>query len=191
MITFFMGHARFALESLAVTPVVSSFSFLFRCMGLSYQEAGIALIGNRNEHYEELKKFSLFLGLGASAALGAIAFTPLAGIWYARAAGLSAGLVAFALAPTCIHALLPFLEVQVSFQRSVLVNAGRTTPVTLATVTEVAVIVCALVLTVNLLDMVGATAAAISLLAGRLAGNLYLIPYKRKALRSTSLSDRR
>ena len=44
MLTFFMGRARAPLESLAVFPVVHALSFLFRTVGISYQEAAIALM---------------------------------------------------------------------------------------------------------------------------------------------------
>ncbi len=39
LVTFFVGQSRMALESLQVLPVVTSFVFIFRALGLSYQEA--------------------------------------------------------------------------------------------------------------------------------------------------------
>ena len=45
MVTFFMGQARFSLESLAVLPVINSLVFIFRTPGLSYQEAAITMLG--------------------------------------------------------------------------------------------------------------------------------------------------
>ena len=40
MVTFFMGQARFPLESLAVLPVVNSLVFIFRTPGLSLPGSG-------------------------------------------------------------------------------------------------------------------------------------------------------
>ena len=36
LVTFFVGRSRMALESLAVLPVITSFVFIFRALGLSY-----------------------------------------------------------------------------------------------------------------------------------------------------------
>ncbi len=49
MVTFFMGRAPSPVESLAVFPVVNALSFIFRAMGLSYQEVAIALLGKEYE----------------------------------------------------------------------------------------------------------------------------------------------
>ncbi len=48
VVTFFMGHSVASLESLAVLPVVLALVFIFRSLGLAYQEVGIALIGDRS-----------------------------------------------------------------------------------------------------------------------------------------------
>jgi hypothetical protein len=70
--------------------------------------------------------------------------------------------------------------VLLSLQRGILVNARKTTPITLATVMEVSSIIVLMFITINLLDLVGVIAAAISLLTGRLLANVYLfIPYLR------------
>ncbi|MBN2633437.1 MAG: hypothetical protein JXR66_07780, partial [Bacteroidales bacterium] len=50
-VTFFLGRSYMAVESLAVLPVVASLVFVFRSMGLSYQEVSIALIGERKQNY--------------------------------------------------------------------------------------------------------------------------------------------
>ncbi len=89
MLTFFMGRARFPIESLAVFPVVHALSFVFRALGLSYQEVVIALLGKDLEHVRELGRFAVGLGIATSAALALIAFTPLAHFWFVTISGLS------------------------------------------------------------------------------------------------------
>ncbi len=182
-ITFFVGHSRLALESLAVIPVVNGLLFLFRSMGLSFQEVGIALMGDEREHYKELRNFALLLGFASTVGLGIIAFTPLSGVWYENVSGLTPALIAIALIPTCIQAGIPLLEVLLSLQRAVLVKAGSTSPITWATVTEVLVIIGMLLLSINVAGWIGATAAALAVLAGHLASNLYLIQARRRALK--------
>lgn len=174
MVTFFMGRARAPLESLAVLPVVYGLTFFFRSMGLSYQEVGIALMDERGDNYPRLRNAAVTLALASGAGLSAVAFTPLASLWYRHVAGLEPDLAAFAILPTQILAVLPVLSVMMAFQRALLVNARRTGPLSGATATEVVTIGTLLSLGIGVLDLVGAVAAAAALVLGRSAGNLYL-----------------
>jgi hypothetical protein len=72
--------------------------------------------------------------------------------------------------------LIPGLAVLLSFQRAVLVHAKRTMPVTVATVIEVMGITAVLGAGIFVFDTVGAVAAALALLLGRLGANAYLTP---------------
>ena len=182
LVTFFVGHGRFALESLAVLPVVNSLVFVFRSLGLAYQEVGIALMGDHDENYLPLRRFAWSLGIFVVAGLGLIALTPLGRIWFELISGLSPELAQFALIPSRILVLIPGLAVLLSFQRAVLVHAKRTMPVTMATIIEVVGIVSVLSLGVFVLDAVGIVAAAFALLLGRIGANLYLLPILRRPL---------
>lgn len=187
LVTFFVGHGRLALESLAVLPVINALVFIFRSVGLAYQEVGIALMGNNQEGFRPLRRFALSLGVFVAAGLGFIAWTPLGSIWFTSVAGLSPELASFALVPTRILVLVPALAVILSFQRAVLVHDKRTMPVTKATVIEVVGVVCLLAIGVFILDTVGVVAAATALLLSRFAANLYLAPVLRqRAKRSES-----
>jgi len=185
MLTFFMGRARFPLESLAVFPVVHALSFVFRALGLSYQEVAIALMGKDFEHYNELRRFAFGLGIAASAALALIAFTPLAGFWFETVSGLSPELASFAIVPVRILAPFPALSVLLSFQRGILVQGRHTGPITGATVVEVAGIAIAFVAFSNGLDLVGVTAAMIAFVVGRTASNAYLVPATLRVLENS------
>ena len=176
LVTFFMGHARFPLESLAVLPVVNSLVFVFRSVGLSYQEATIALMGDRGEHRRELIRFATGLAVITSAMLGIVAFTPLATVWFEVISGLSPELAGFALTPTRILVLIPALSVFISLQRGILVHARRTGAITWATVIEVSGIAIVLLVGIVWLGLVGATAAGLAFVVGRIGGNLFLIP---------------
>ena len=87
VVTFFMGHSRSSLESLAVLPVVMSLVFVFRALGLAYQEVGIALIGDDLDGYLPLRNFAAVLGFAVVAGLGIIAYTPLADFWFRHVSG--------------------------------------------------------------------------------------------------------
>ena len=176
-VTFFVGQSRFALESLAVLPVVHGLTFIFRALGLSYQEVGIALFGDGWEQYRPIRNFGCLLAVFAAGGLGLIVFTPLATAWFQDLSGLSPELAAFALLPAQILALLPAGSVWICFQRSVLVHARQTAPITWAGIFEVAVVVLLLTVTTQVLSWAGAVAAATAILGGRLAGNLFLLAF--------------
>ena len=176
-VTFFVGQSRHALESLAVLPVIHGLTFLFRALGLSYQEVGIALFGDRWEQYRPIRNFGWALAAAVAAGLGLIVFTPLAAVWFEGVSGLSPELAAFALLPAQILALMPAGSVWICFQRAVLVHARQTAPITWAGMLEVAVVVVILTVTTQVLSWVGAVGAATAIIGGRLAGALFLLAF--------------
>jgi len=182
LVTFFVGQSRMAIESLAVLPVVTSFVFVFRALGLSYQEVIIALIGEKKEKFKPLLNFAIVLAVILVSVLALFAFTPLADFWFITVSGLSESLAEFAHLPLMILFFFPALTVLISIQRGVLVAAKNTKPITVGTITEFVAIVLALIIFINHLNFVGAVAATIAFVVGRIASNIYLTP---SALRST------
>lgn len=183
MLTFFMGRAGAPIESLAVFPVVASLAFVFRSVGLSFQEVGIALMGRHHEHIRPLGRFALTLALCASGAFALVALTPLARFWFVEVSGLSPELARYALIPTAILVPLPFLSVLLSFQRGILVVARKTRPITIASALEVTGIALLFPLLGWKLGFVGVTAASVSIVLGRIAANSFLIAPCKKAIR--------
>ncbi|MFV2072616.1 MAG: hypothetical protein ACC742_08190, partial [Thermoanaerobaculales bacterium] len=176
VVTFFIGNSRASLESLAVLPVVGALVFIFRSIGLAYQEVVIALVGENQEGYAVLRRFALLLSVAVIAGLGLIAWTPLAGVWFHVVSGLPDELARFALGPTQILAIMPGLTALLSFQRAIMVVRNSTTGITWATLIEVIGVVAVLWIAIAHLDVVGAIAAAAALLLGRIGANLSLIP---------------
>ncbi|MHB1194232.1 MAG: hypothetical protein ACYC6F_14505 [Longimicrobiales bacterium] len=174
MLTFFMGRSASPVESLAVFPVVQSFSFIFRSMGLSFQDAAIALMGDQHRNLPELRRFALRLGIAASVGQSLVAFTPLSRFWFETLSGLTPELASFATFPAQVIALLPALTVLLTLQRAILVNVRRTRPVTMATGLEVGFIGISFVTLGWGLDVVGVSAAFTSLMLGRVVANAYL-----------------
>jgi hypothetical protein len=181
-VTFFVGRSRFAIESLAVLPVINSLVFLFRSLGLSYMEVVVALLGKKNEKYIPLRDFAWFLGIVLLGGLAVIAFTPMAAVWFHHVAGLSLELAQFSYLPTRVLAILPGLTLLISLQRGILINSKHTSPITWATIIEVGIIIGVLYISITHLDTVGAVAAAYAFTLGRLAANLYLFPHQFKAV---------
>lgn len=183
-VVFFLGRSHMAIESLAVLPVVNSLVFIFRSMGLSYQEVLIALVGDRKQNYPSLRKFAITLGTVVTVIPVIIAFTSLASIWFIKVSGLTPELASIAFTPLKIMLLLPALSVLLSFQRSTLVITGKTRPISIATGIELLVIVAVLLICVIPFGMIGATAAAIAYTVGKSASNLYLAPKQLSIVRS-------
>ena len=175
LVTFFVGQSRMAIESLAVLPVVTSFVFVFRALGLSYQEVIIALIGEKKEKFKPLLKFAIALAIILVAVLGLFAFTPLADFWFITVSGLSESLADFAHLPLMIMFFFPALTVLISIQRGILVAAKNTKPITAGTATEFVTIVIMLMILISNMNTVGAVAAVIAIIIGRLASNIYLM----------------
>lgn len=174
MVTLFLGKSRMAIESLAVLPVVTALVFIFRSLGLAFQEVGIALIGEDFEGYRELRKFALILMLLTAGGLSLMAFTPLSSLWFASVSGLSAELTSLARWTTSILAISPSLTVLLCFQRAMAINLRKTHLVTIATGLEVSTILLMLALLIQGAEWIGAIAAASAMLAGRICSNSYL-----------------
>ena len=176
MVTFFMGKSRFPIESLAVLPVVNSLIFIFRSLGLSYQEVVIALLGSDKRNYDGLKTIAFYLGFFILAALSIILFTPVLNFWFRTVSGLTLELTLFSVLPARILAILPILTLLISFQRALLVHTTETAPIKGASLIEIIMILFTLYVTVVQFRLPGAVAAAISYVAGRLFANAYLLP---------------
>ncbi|MDE2803982.1 MAG: hypothetical protein OXN18_02435 [Gemmatimonadota bacterium] len=174
MLTFFVGRARDPLESLAVLPVVHSLSFLFRAAGLSYQEAAIALTGNDFEHRRPVGRFALRMGLAATAAYALIVLTPLFGVWFETVSGLTPELSGYARIPAIVLIPVPGLAFWLAHQSAIMVLRRRTKAITMATTLGLLGIVVIFPVLAWGLGWVGATAAVVAFLGGRIASNIYL-----------------
>ncbi len=180
-VTFFLGRSNMAVESLAVLPVVNSLVFVFRSLGLSYQEVNIALIGKQRQNFRLLRNYAVFLGVIVTVFITLIAFTPLADLWFIKISGLSKELADLSYLPLQIMVLLPALTVLLNFQRSLLVIQGTTGPISVATAVELTGIIGVLLVCVVFLDMVGVVGASLAFVIGKGMSTLYLMP-RQKAL---------
>lgn len=168
LVTFFLGKSRDPLESLAVMPVIYGLTFVFRAVGLSYQEVAIALLGENRENYHKVRNFAVILGIATSACLSLIAFTPLSRIWFRDLSGLNDLLANFATLPLQIMAIFPALTVLICFQRSILIVTRVTNPISISTAIEAVGIFSILLLTMLYFPLPGVVAASIAYMIGRL-----------------------
>ena len=187
MVTFFMGQSRMALESLAVLPVLNGLTFLFRSLGLSFQDASIALLGDRMEQYRPLRNVACAMAILTSVCLAVIAYSPLSFLWFYDVSGLSIELTEFSIPPLKILVFLPALSVLLSFQRALLVNARTTRVITWATAIEVVGIAIVLWIAIQHFNTIGVMAAVTAIVLGRICANILLMPACWRATRDTTM----
>lgn len=181
MVTFFIGKSTFPLESLAVLPVINSLVFIFRSLGLSYQEVVIALMNLNKKNFDKLVDFSRYLGIFVFVSLSLIVFTPVLNFWFKTVSGLTMELTGFSILPTRIMVILPVLTVLISYQRAILVYVRGTDPIKWASLIEIILILAVLYTTIYIYKIPGAVSAALAYITGRFFANLYLFPYQIKA----------
>lgn len=183
MLAFFMGRSPMSIESLAVLPVVDSFVFLFRSFGFSYQEVGIALLGEHRQHLRPLRRVGVGIAVVTTGVLVLVTATPAVTWLYQGMYGLRPELAAFAVIPTMILVPLPALAVAYSLQRAILISARRSVAVTWSTIVEVGLIAVVMAILVSTVNPVGVIAAATAMIVGRLVANVYLVRETRRVLR--------
>jgi progressive ankylosis protein len=175
ILTFFMGRSPSPVQSLALFPVVMAVYFVFGTFGLSFQEAAIALLGRNGENRKILQRFAAVLAMVASGILALLAFTPLAGFWFERVAGLNPEMAALAITPARLIAILPALTVATGFQRARLVRARKTRLITMASALEISTLALLFPLLGWGLGWMGVTAAMGALVGGRTVGATFLL----------------
>ena len=124
-----MSRMPQALGSLAAWPVLAGLVFMFRSLGMAYNEVVVALM-DEPDAARSLRRFTGWLVLGTSAAILAVAATPLADIWFAQISALSRPLSNMAGVALLLSLPLPGLNVLHSWYQGILVNSGRTRGIT-------------------------------------------------------------
>ncbi|TVR53235.1 MAG: hypothetical protein EA425_03700 [Puniceicoccaceae bacterium] len=132
-----------ALTSLAVWPALSGFIFLFRALGLAYNEVVVALV-DRPGGPAALRRFSRELSIGLGLLMLLVAATPFGQAWFSVVGGLPVGMAALAAGALWMALPQAPLGVWLSWYQGNLVQRGRTRAVTEAMV--VFLIVCGLIL---------------------------------------------
>lgn len=114
-----------ALESLAVWPVVSGLIFMFRSLGIAYNEVVVALLDEPRSTYS-LRRFAALLVALTTLLLLIIVATPLSEFWFRRVSALSPALAALARSSLWIALPIPALNVLQSWYQGALVHERST-----------------------------------------------------------------
>lgn len=114
-----------ALESLAIWPVLSGLVFMFRSLGVAYNEVVVALL-DEPDSYTSLRKFVGLLSGSISILFLILTATPLSSMWFSGVSGLSARLAEIADVAIWFALPLPALNVFQSWYQGAILHSRRT-----------------------------------------------------------------
>jgi hypothetical protein len=176
------GLARMANpeSSLAAWPVAYSVVLFARSFGLATQEVVIAL-SNGATTFVALRRFSLYVAIGAVLLLALIAFTPLIDLYLGEIAGISPELARFVIPGLRAALLLPGLTALQSWLRALLMKEEATTSIYQAMGLNLVFTAVILVLGV-MLGAPGIQMAALALTVAMLAELVFLDKRTRRAI---------
>ena len=163
-----------ALESLAAWPVLMAFLFLFRGLGMAYNEVVVAAL-EREGAWESLQRFSHLLSLAMTGVLLLVALSPLSRLFFGAVMGLTPGLVALASGGLLLTLLWPALTVYQNLYQGVIVYGGETQHVTQSVALSLLTSVALLVAGVRLGTLPGLFVATFAFVAGSAVGVAWLV----------------
>ncbi len=114
-----------ALDSLAVWPVISGMLFMFRSVGVAYNEVVVTLLEKPNS-FANLRKFALILVLVTSSLLLLITVSPLSTIWFENISALPPALVQLANTALWFSLLIPGATAFQSWYQGIILISGKT-----------------------------------------------------------------
>jgi hypothetical protein len=114
-----------ALDSLAVWPVLSGLLFMFRSLGIAYNEVVVTLL-DKPGYYPKLRSFAILLSGITSVMLLLVIATPLSNFWLESISALPVPLVSLAQTALWFSLLLPGATALQSWYQGLLLNSGET-----------------------------------------------------------------
>ena len=128
-----VGRMLDPLNSLAVLPVITSLTFLFRAGGVAFSEVVIATL-EKPRSYVALRRFALSLTSILTLGVLLVAATPLGTVWFGKVTGLSPALLTMARTGLWLAVLLPGLSAIQSWFQGIVMHNKRTHAITEAVV---------------------------------------------------------
>ena len=163
-----MSRMPEALASLALWPAVSGLSFFTRSSGVAFNEVAVRHAGDPDGP-RTLRRFSIVMGLGFSAIVALIAWSPLGPLWYVDLEGSPPETLPLAIAATWAMLPMPILTFLASYWQGLLVDVHRTRPISEGVGIGLLAIIVSLVGFVVFPILGGAVAAIIALSIGSAA----------------------
>lgn len=118
-----------ALPSLAVWPVLSGLTFMFRSVGVAYNEVVVALL-DEPRSTQSLRKFSIYLTTVTTSLILIMALTPLSLLWFNIISGLEPNLADMASIGLMFAIPTAGFAVMQSWFQGLILHGGRTRSIT-------------------------------------------------------------
>jgi hypothetical protein len=151
-----------ALQSLAVWPVVSGLVFLFRSLGMAYNEVVVALLDEPRSSMN-LRRFTGWLAGATSLGMLVVVATPLSRFWLASISALPSDLVNLGRTGLWFALPLPALAALQSWYQGAILHGKRTRAVSEATLIYLLSMAGLLFASVTTLRVVGLFAVMIAM----------------------------
>jgi hypothetical protein len=181
-----------ALVSLAVWPVVSGLTFMFRSLGIAYNEVVVAMLDEPRSTYN-LRRFAIVLVGLTTLLLLLIAATPLSMFWFRQVSALSPALAELARTSLWLALPIPALNVLQSWYQGALVHKRSTRAISEAVASSLVASSLALVAGVIWGQMAGLYIGMAGFALGNLAQTIWLWHRSRPVmagLRARDAADR-
>ena len=123
-----MSRMPHSLDSLAIWPTLNGFVFMFKAIGLSYNEVVVALV-DRKGGYAALKRFTYWIMLCTTGLMVVIVASPVAGVWFGAVAGLPEELASLAVLAVWWTLPMAAMSVWASWHTGILVHERQTRPI--------------------------------------------------------------
>ena len=128
-----LSRMPLALASLAVWPVISGLTFMFRSIGVAYNEVVVALL-EKPLSTQSLRRFTGILSAFTTLLILIMALTPLSLFWFQVISGLEPDLAAMGVTGLIIAIPTAGLAVLQSWYQGTILYGGRTRGITEAVV---------------------------------------------------------
>lgn len=128
-----LSRMPIALASLAVWPVISGLTFMFRSIGVAYNEVVVALL-EEPLSTQRLRRFTIYLTCATTLVIMLVALTPLSRLWFQVISGLEPDLAEMAVIGLAIGIPTAGLSVLQSWFQGLLLHGSRTRAITEAVV---------------------------------------------------------
>ncbi len=132
-----LSRMPLALDSLAVWPVLSGMLFMFRSVGVAYNEVVVTLLDKPNSYFN-LRRYALFLVSLTTGLLLLVTISPLSTIWFKYISALPLSLINLANTALWFSLLIPGANALQSWYQGILLHSGKTRGITEA----VAIFLC-------------------------------------------------
>ncbi len=176
------------LESLATWPVLAAFVFLFRGLGMAYNEVVVAQLDEPGA-WRILRRFAVVLSLIMTGLLLVVALSPLGQGFFGTVMGLDAPLAQLASSGLLWALLWPALTVWQSYYQGVLVHSGRTQGVSQSVMLSLATSAALLVGGALLGTFPGLYVVTVAFIAGTVVQVLWLLRSSREPLQRLQARD--